>query len=72
LSTHTSIVTRHEQALSLCLCDLDNFKQVNDTYGNRMGDRVLETFAWIVSQKIRNEDCAGRMGGDEFILAFPR
>ena len=72
LSTHTSIVTRHEQALSLCLCDLDNFKQVNDTYGHRMGDRVLETFAWIVSQEIRNEDCAGRMGGDEFILAFPQ
>lgn len=72
LSTHTSMVARHEQALSLCLCDLDDFKQVNDTYGHRMGDRVLEMFAWIVSQEIRNEDCAGRIGGDEFILALPQ
>lgn len=72
LSTYTSIVARHDHALSLCLCDLDDFKHVNDTYGHCMGDRVLKTFAWIVSQEIRNEDCAGRIGGDEFILAFPQ
>lgn len=72
LDTHTSMAARHEQALSVCLCDLDNFKQVNDTYGHRMGDRVLETFARIVMQEVRREDCAGRIGGDEYIITFPQ
>jgi diguanylate cyclase (GGDEF)-like protein len=74
LSTNISLSQRHQRPLSLCLClcDLDNFKQVNDTYGHRLGDRVLETFTWVISQEIRNEDIAARIGGDEFIITFPQ
>ena len=68
LSTNISMSERHHHPLSVCLCDLDNFKQVNDSHGHRLGDRVLETFAWVVSQEIRNEDIAARIGGDEFVI----
>lgn len=71
LSSNASLALRHQHALSLCLCDLDKFKQVNDTYGHRLGDAVLKAFAKVVSEEIRNEDIPGRIGGDEFILMFP-
>jgi len=66
-----SLARRHRHPLSVCLCDLDKFKQINDTYGHIMGDQVLEAFARIVREEIRTEDIAGRLGGDEFCLIFP-
>lgn len=72
LTANMSMSMRHENPLSLCLCDLDNFKQVNDTYGHGIGDKVLQSFAWVVNQEIRGEDAAGRIGGDEFALVFPQ
>ena len=71
LSSNASLAIRHGHALSLCLCDLDKFKQVNDTYGHRLGDAVLKAFAQVVTAEVRNEDIPGRIGGDEFILMFP-
>jgi diguanylate cyclase (GGDEF)-like protein/PAS domain S-box-containing protein len=62
---------RHGQALSLCLCDLDKFKEVNDTYGHRAGDEVLVAFCRIVQKELRTEDVSGRIGGDEFCVVFP-
>ncbi len=66
-----SLARRHRHPLSVCLCDLDKFKQINDTHGHIMGDQVLEAFARIVREEIRTEDIAGRLGGDEFCLIFP-
>lgn len=71
LEQNMSLARRHNHPLSLCLCDLDQFKGVNDTYGHQMGDEVLKSFSRIISQEIRTEDIAGRIGGDEFCLLFP-
>jgi diguanylate cyclase (GGDEF)-like protein/PAS domain S-box-containing protein len=62
---------RYGHPLSVCLCDLDYFKFINDTYGHQAGDKVLAVFGEIIRYELRSTDIAGRYGGDEFILAFP-
>jgi diguanylate cyclase (GGDEF)-like protein len=62
---------RHEQALSVIMADLDNFKSLNDTYGHQAGDQVLVAFAQVMQASIRQEDLAARFGGEEFILMLP-
>jgi diguanylate cyclase (GGDEF)-like protein/PAS domain S-box-containing protein len=62
---------RYKLSLSLGLCDIDRFKEVNDRYGHQTGDEVLATFGNIVAKELRRSDFAGRYGGDEFIVAFP-
>lgn len=62
---------RYGYDVSLCLCDLDHFKKINDNYGHVVGDEVLRRFAQIISLQIRREDIAGRYGGDEFVILFP-
>lgn len=51
----------------LMMIDLDSFKLVNDIYGHEMGDRILIRFSSLIKSIIRENDIAGRMGGDEFI-----
>jgi diguanylate cyclase (GGDEF)-like protein len=63
--------TRHKQQLSVCVCDLDHFKQINDTFGHQAGDLALTEFSQILLDQIRADDVAGRFGGDEFILFLP-
>lgn len=62
---------RHGHPLSVCVCDIDKFKQVNDEHGHLAGDEVLRSFARIVSFQLRREDQVARFGGDEFCLMFP-
>jgi diguanylate cyclase (GGDEF)-like protein/PAS domain S-box-containing protein len=62
---------RYSLPLSLCLCDIDSFKEVNDRYGHLAGDQVLTAFGDIVRLELRQSDSAGRYGGDEFIIACP-
>lgn len=57
--------------LTLCACDLDKFKTVNDTYGHAAGDQVLIEFGNIVRQHLRASDFLARLGGDEFVIAMP-
>lgn len=57
--------------LSLLLMDLDDFKQVNDTYLHQAGDTVLRVFADRVRQAVRRHDVFVRRGGDEFVLILP-
>ena len=71
LSANTSLAGRHNHGLALVMCDLDMFKEVNDTHGHRMGDKVLMTFAEVVRSEVRQEDVLGRFGGDEFMILFP-
>jgi diguanylate cyclase (GGDEF)-like protein/PAS domain S-box-containing protein len=59
------------EPLSVCICDLDHFKQVNDYYGHAAGDRVLIGFTAILKRSLRKADILGRIGGDEFVLALP-
>jgi diguanylate cyclase len=59
---------RFRQPLSLVAWDLDRFKNVNDSYGHRAGDRVLRAFAKLLSEKVRETDFVARYGGEEFIM----
>ena len=51
--------------------DVDYFKQVNDTYGHIVGDKVLKTFGHLLARQFREHDIAGRIGGDEFLVLIP-
>jgi diguanylate cyclase (GGDEF)-like protein len=57
--------------LSLIALDIDNFKTINDLFGTKMGDEVLEIVAQVIREKSRPYDCMGRWTGDEFVLALP-
>jgi len=62
---------RYGYPLSLALCDLDNFKDINDLLGHQAGDKVLQRFGVMLKEEVRTADITGRYGGDEFIMAFP-
>ncbi|MBE9547367.1 MAG: diguanylate cyclase [Proteobacteria bacterium] len=59
---------RYKQRLVVMLLDLDRFKDINDTLGHKMGDKVLQMVARRLRALVREEDIVARMGGDEFIL----
>ncbi len=56
--------------ISFLFLDLDNFKAINDLYGHRFGDGVLQNVARIIRKSLRREDIAFRYGGDEFCILF--
>jgi diguanylate cyclase (GGDEF)-like protein/PAS domain S-box-containing protein len=57
--------------VSLCLFDIDLFKEINDQFGHAAGDEVLESVGTIVRSEMRSEDSSGRVGGDEFCFVLP-
>lgn len=59
------------RTVSLLICDLDNFKRVNDSLGHGVGDRVLEAFAGLLRTCTRLSDVPTRLGGEEFALVLP-
>jgi len=62
---------RNSRPLALLMCDLNNFKLVNDRYGHLMGDYVLAQMAGILKTCVRGSDYVVRYGGDEFLLVLP-
>ncbi|WP_423494956.1 sensor domain-containing diguanylate cyclase [Malaciobacter marinus] len=54
----------------IVMIDIDNFKQINDTYSHDVGDVVLKKFAQILKNNISNKDICARLGGEEFVIAF--
>ncbi|HVT97425.1 MAG TPA: diguanylate cyclase [Acidobacteriaceae bacterium] len=64
--------SRRQQApLSVILADIDHFKNINDTFGHVVGDRVLKEVAAIFRQSVRPYDSVGRYGGEEFLIILP-
>lgn len=61
---------RNLNPMALLFLDLDNFKNVNDTLGHQIGDKVLKRLADIIKQNIRKTDLAARWGGEEFIISL--
>ena len=76
---HLFEVLRHECArsnrnggpLSICMFDLDHFKQINDRFGHPAGDAVLKRFGDIAKAALRAADVLGRYGGEEFLAVLP-
>jgi len=68
LQTSISRAKRTQNQMAVLFVDLDDFKQVNDTYGHAVGDSVLKVVADRILKTIRETDTAGRIGVDEFIV----
>ena len=62
---------RHNNTIAFMLIDLDRFKEINDTLGHQIGDRVLTSLGRRLQQCIRKSDTIARLGGDEFALVVP-
>ena len=65
------ISSRRDEPISLVLCDIDNFKAINDRYGHHAGDMVLVECSKLLRRHIRMNDIAGRFGGEEFVVLMP-
>jgi len=62
---------RRNASLTVMVCDMDGFKQINDRFGHLEGNRVLRLFAQALKQSCREYDYVARMGGDEFVVVAP-
>ncbi|MFH1964313.1 MAG: GGDEF domain-containing protein [Acidobacteriota bacterium] len=63
---HISIACRKRLLCALLLYDIDHFKKINDSFGHPAGDKVIKSFADILKKTVRDYDCVGRCGGEEF------
>lgn len=62
---------RHQQPLSLLVIDIDHFKEINDTFGHSVGDRVLEEFTAVLQKNLDDSHLLARVGGEEFAVIAP-
>lgn len=66
-----ALAKRQGAPLSIMICDVDHFKEVNDTYGHTMGDLTLQELGQRIYKVLRMQDCAARIGGEEFAIILP-
>jgi diguanylate cyclase (GGDEF)-like protein len=71
LKTEAERFRRARHPLTVILFDIDQFKQINDSLGHDMGDRVLRAIASALIRRVRGGDIAGRWGGEEFLVIAP-
>jgi diguanylate cyclase (GGDEF)-like protein/PAS domain S-box-containing protein len=72
LARETERVSRYGSPGAVLVIDLDNFKDVNDTFGHKAGDDVLKGVAGLLRQRLRQTDVVARLGGDEFAVLLPQ
>lgn len=65
------VSVRRGEPLALILCDIDNFKKFNDTYGHQTGDQVLRLVGAAIKSSVKGRDIAARYGGEEFAIILP-
>jgi two-component system cell cycle response regulator len=68
LNQAISSARRKRATFAMMMLDLDEFKQVNDTYGHQAGDEVIKALGKILHQSVRGDDTVFRLGGDEFAV----
>lgn len=66
-----ALYVRHQRPAALVMLDIDHFKQINDSHGHPVGDRVIEAVAKRCAALSRPSDSLGRIGGEEFALLLP-
>ncbi len=62
---------RYKAPLSILVADVDFFKKINDTFGHKAGDKVLQTIAQTMNESVRETDMVARYGGEEFVVIMP-
>lgn len=62
---------RSHEPYCVLVMDVDFFKNINDTYGHAVGDKVLQQLGKIIRQSVRQVDVVGRVGGEEFLVILP-
>jgi diguanylate cyclase len=62
---------RYDSPLTMIVCDVDHFKNINDTYGHKAGDRALIAIVKTIQQHLRETDFMARIGGEEFVVLLP-
>lgn len=72
LSEKIEMFKRYESEFCIALLDIDDFKVVNDSFGHDVGDIVLIKVCQIIKQNIRNTDILFRIGGEEFVILYPK
>lgn len=70
LGRQKALADRGHVGFTLCYCDLDHFKRVNDRFGHQRGDDMLREFGGLASQVVRSVDFVARFGGEEFLLVL--
>jgi diguanylate cyclase (GGDEF)-like protein/PAS domain S-box-containing protein len=71
LSDQVARARRYGEHAALLVLDVDDFKQINDVYGHRTGDRALKAIAAALTGRLRDTDAVARIGGDEFAVLLP-
>jgi|GEM_PF-801561 diguanylate cyclase (GGDEF)-like protein/PAS domain S-box-containing protein len=72
LETAINMFERYKEDTALILFDIDKFKNINDTYGHLIGDKILKELSHIVYKNIRECDTIARWGGEEFTIILPK